>query len=166
MPSAEITFTEYGPAAPTSSAARVVAKLGICSAGSSNTVYAFDVPGPVASALGEGPLTEATAQAVRISKQRTLALPLAASSPGVLGPLNQSGAGPALLVTGEPRDSARVEVRITKSGALGAGRFRVSISSTAAGAQITPRYQGELLIPTRTHAEITGTRDLRKLVYA
>ncbi|MDI1484816.1 DUF2586 family protein [Polyangium sp. y55x31] len=166
MPSAEITFTEYGPAGEPASAARVVAKVGICSAGSKNTVYAFDVPSPVAKALGEGPLTEATAQAVRVSKQRTLAVPIEASISGVLGPVTQSGPGPAILLSGAPTDTASVRVRITKSGPQGVGRFRVSISGTAAGAQVVPRFGTELVIPTRKAAEVTGTRDLSRLAYA
>ncbi len=166
MPSAEITFTEYGPASEPASAARVVAKVGVCSAGSKKTVYAFDVPSPVAKALGEGPLAEATAQAVRVSKQRTLAVPIEASIPGALGPLAQSGAGPALVLFGTPTDSAAVRVRITKSGPQGVGRFRVSISGTAAGAQVVPRFGTELVIPTRKAAEVTGTRDLSRLAYA
>ncbi|UQA57071.1 DUF2586 family protein [Polyangium aurulentum] len=166
MPSAQINFVEFGSAAPPASAARVVAKVGICSKGSPNTVYAFDVSGPVAGTLGEGPLSEATAQAVRLSKQRTLALPLAATSPGVLGPLQQQGSGPKILVSGEPRDSAQVAVRVTKGGPLGVGRFRVSISSTAAGAQITPLYRRELALPVRRQAEVSGTRNVATLAYA
>jgi hypothetical protein len=166
MPSAEITFTEFGPAAPTASAARVVAKVGICSGGSTSNVCAFDVPSQVAEALGEGPLVEATAQAVRVSKQRTLALPIEASTPGVLGTVVQTGSGPALLVVGEPRDTATVRVQIVKTGPLGVGRFRVSISSTAAGGQIVPRYRSELALPVRRQAEITGTKNLGALAYA
>jgi hypothetical protein len=166
MPSANITFVEFGSASPPASAARVVAKIGVCSAGSANSVYAFDVPGPVAGALGEGPLTEATAQAVRISKQRTLALPVEKNAPGELGPIAQEGSGPALLVTGEPRDSATARVKITKEGGFGVGRFRISTSGTAAGATVVPRYRDELTIPTRKRAELTGTRDLSKLAYA
>jgi hypothetical protein len=166
MPSAQINFVEFGSAAAPASAARVVAKVGICSKGSPNTVHAFDVSGPVGGALGEGPLSEATAQAVRLSKQRTLALPLVASVPGVLGTLQQQGSGPKILVSGEPRDSAEVAVKVTKGGPLGVGRFRVSISSTAAGAQISPLYRGELAIPVRRQAEVSGTRNVATLVYA
>jgi len=166
MPSAQISFVEFGSAAQPASGARVVAKLGVCSKGSVNSVYAFDVSGPVAGALGEGPLTECTAQAVRISKQRTLAVPLEASVPGELGPITQEGSGPALFVSGEPHDTAEVRVKITKGGAGGVGRFRVSTSGTAAGAQVTPLYRGELVIPMKKRAEITGTQDLSRLTYA
>ncbi|MRG98271.1 hypothetical protein GF068_41125 [Polyangium spumosum] len=120
----------------------------------------------MAKALGEGPLTEATAQAVRVSRQRTLAVPVEASIPGVLGPLTQSGPGPALVLSGDPTDAAAVRVRITKSGPQGVGRFRVSISGTAAGAQVVPRFGTELAIPSRKAAEVTGTRDLSRLAYA
>ena len=166
MPSANIEFVEFGSAAPPASGARVVAKVGVCSAGSPNKVYAFDVSGLVGKELGEGPLTEATAQAVRVSKQRTLALPLEQNAPGELGTITQNGSGPALLVSGEPRDAAMVRVRITKEGGLGVGRYRVSTSATAAGAQVSPMYREELTIPMRRRAEITGTRDLSKVVYA
>lgn len=166
MPSAQINFVEFGSASPPASAARVVAKVGVCSKGTPDTVYAFDVTGSVAGALGEGPLTEATAQAVRVSKQRTLALPLLASAPGMLGAVQKSGSGPKITVTGSPQDTAEVSVKITKGGASGVGRFRVSISSTVAGAQITPLYLGELTIPARRQAEISGTRNLATLTYA
>lgn len=166
MPSAQITLVEFGSAAVPASAARVVVKLGICSVGSTNSVYAFGSSGPVTSALGLGPLTEATAQAVRISKQRTLAVPLAPSIAGEIGPLVQTGTGPLLRLVGTPWDTADVKIKITKSGSPNVGRFRVSASGTATGSQVTPLYRDEVVIPIRRRAEVTGTRDLSKLTYA
>jgi len=115
------------------SPANVVAKVGVCSSGTANTVRQFSGPSVkvIKDALGTGPLAEAAAHSLEIAGGPVSTVPVSASVPGTAGPVTHLGTGSAVLtVSGAPKDSYEVEVRVTRKAtglAVAAAAFVFSL---------------------------------------
>src|SRR5688572_16866562 len=90
--------------------------------------YAGSDTDTVGTDLGQGPLPDATVKnLVHSGGKQTIALKMAASTAGSSSAVTQSGAGPAVTLTGTPDDYYLGIVEITLGGARGTATFRYSL---------------------------------------
>jgi hypothetical protein len=128
------------------SPANVVAKLGVCSSGASNTVQQFSGPSVkvIKDALGTGPLAEAAAHSLEIAGGPVMTVPVNASVPGAAGAVTHIGTGTsALAVSGAPKDSYEVEVRVTRKATGLAAAAAAFVFSVDGGDTFSP----EIAVP-------------------
>lgn len=132
MPAADIVVVNSASGAP-KSVARVIAVIGRCSSVASPAVYTYDTDTTIPDELGNGPGVELGMAVVRESAQRVLVVPCATTVAGSLTAVTETPAstGPAITVSGTPNDSLDVVVKITKAGARGTAKFRVSLDDGA-----------------------------------
>jgi hypothetical protein len=117
------------------------AKVGVSSAGTANTIYSANKPQAVKDQLGVGPLVQSGAYHVDVSRRTTYFVPLTSSIAGTNGTVTQVGGGPALTVTGAPRDDYSFVIKITKGGAAGTATF---IYTQDGG----DTWSGDITVPT------------------
>jgi hypothetical protein len=128
------------------SPANVVAKLGVCSAGAANTVQQFSGPSVkvIKDALGTGPLAEAAAHSLEIAGGPVMTVPVNPSVPGAAGAVTHVGTGAAVLtVSGAPKDSYQVEVRVTRAATGLAAAAAAFVFSVDGGDTFSP----EIAVP-------------------
>jgi hypothetical protein len=128
------------------SPAGVVAKVGVCSSGSANTVQAFSGPSVkvIKDALGTGPLAEAAAHSLEIAGGPVMTVPVSPSVPGAAGTVTHVGAGTSVLsVSGEPKDAYEVELRITRKASGLAAASAAFVFSLDGGDTFSP----EIAVP-------------------
>jgi hypothetical protein len=147
-----ITLTDKGQAAPTSTVKSTLAWLGVCSSGVANTCYQFTVAGLVAASIGYGPLTEGIAAGVRISDVQQIGCKITGSVAGTKSAVAQTGTGPAITLSGTPYDTTTPRFKITTGGALGTATGRLALDGSTYGPTID--------IPLQTSAMVTGTVDM------
>lgn len=145
------------------SVGRKVARFGACSAGVANQVYELSRGQDVglAATLGYGHLTEETAQALRLTGQDCIAVPVATDVAGVIGTVTEtpSDTGPLITITGTPAiDIPEFRCKVVKGGAPGAGQVAFALD----GATYGDVYD----IPAEAPGAVTGTVDLTKLTLA
>lgn len=128
LPGVTIVFSDNASGLGSGSADGIQLKVGVCSAGTVNTVQSFTQPSAVRAALGVGPLVESAAHHLGTGASSVvLCLRLTASVAGTLGAVTAAGATPPTLTpTGAPNDAYQFKVIITLAGALNAGKFRLS----------------------------------------
>lgn len=128
--------------------------VGTCEGGTADTLYAFyDTPTLIAT-LKRGPAVEMAAPVV--ASGGCLVLKTAGSTAGTAGAVSVTRAGTStgtVTVAGTPNDAYRVRVAPTKSGTLGAGRFKYALdgdSNTTAdgwGPEYTIPTGGTFVLP-------------------
>lgn len=98
-------------------------KIGTCSGGTANTVYAIGDLSTLKSQLGNGPLVEAAARVLSIAGGPVYCVPVTASTPGAVGSVTATKTGTATLaVTGAAWDAYDLVVQIvTGAATLAAG---------------------------------------------
>lgn len=110
-------------------------KVGVCNAGSTNTVQAFSDVSAMRTTLGNGPLVEAVAHALVTPTQGqaprpVYAMRLATTATGAAGSVTAtrvaSSTGTVATTGSAPVDSYEVRVRIANTGGRGVGTFQVS----------------------------------------
>lgn len=103
-------------------------KVGVSSLGTPNRVYAFTDPNTLRATLGTGPLVEACAYHLGTAKRPVLCVPVAATTPGELGDIIQTGTSPAITdEDSEPLDGYELAIKVDRSGRLGEARFVYSL---------------------------------------
>lgn len=128
VPGLSLTVQDGGLGIVDLSSAEYSAKIGTCSSGTVNTVYAFSTPGAVRSTLGYGPLAEACIYHIRASGKPVYAVRATGGSAGVASAVTHVGSGPTVTVgAGTPRDSYAIIIEVTGGGILGAGTMRYSL---------------------------------------
>lgn len=149
-----LTLQDKGVNAPPTTATSTLAWIGVCTGGTAaaNDVNEFTSDGLVATTLGYGPLTEAVAAAVRVSQVRQVGVKVNASTAATTSSVTQTGSGPLPTVSGTPRDSFNVKLKVVTGGALGTGQFKWALDGAT--------YQGTVDLPTQTSAQVVGTVDL------
>ena len=145
------------------SVGRKVARFGACSAGVANRVYELSRGQDVglSTSLGYGHLTEETAQALRLTGQDCMAIPVATDVVGVIGTVTEtpSGTGPLITLTGTPAiDIPEFLCKVIKGGATGAGQVAFAFD----GATYGDIYD----IPAEAPGAVTGTVDLTTITLA
>src|SRR4051794_13200356 len=85
--------------------ARQSAKIGCCSSGTANTVYAFNDQKALKDTLGTGPLVEAAAHTLAVSGGTVLCVRGTGSTAGSAGAVTHTGTGVSVMsTTGTPVD--------------------------------------------------------------
>lgn len=103
-------------------------KIGLCTLGTENSVYAFGDPQTVRDTLGRGPLVEALCLSLERAGKPVLAVRATQTTAGSVGTITQSGAGPLITATGAaPNDAYELKVEILVGGAVGTSQFRYSL---------------------------------------
>lgn len=106
--------------------------VGVCTAGTPNTVYEFNDLQTLVSTLGTavsgGPAVEAAALVLAVSGKPVVVVPTTTSTAGTVGTVTVSGTGPSSLVsfTGTPKDAYAIRIKITLAGVRGTARFRIA----------------------------------------
>lgn len=122
------------------SVAGASAKVGVCTLGTVGTIYPVNDNGAAQTALGFGPLVDATSHAISVQNAGgpVYALPITASVAGTTGAVTPSASG--LAAAGAATDTYAVVVTIKTGGALGTATFTYSLD----GGDST---SGETLVP-------------------
>lgn len=108
------------------------AVVGVCTAGTANTVYEFNDLQTLVSTLGTsvsgGPAVEAAALILAVSGKPVVVVPTTNSTAGTVGSVTVTGTGPSSLVsfTGTPLDAYHIRIKITLAGVRGTARFRIA----------------------------------------
>lgn len=175
IPSASETVRDYGiGVTQVAKVSPIVA--GVCSSGTANVLSWYASPNALRDACGEGPAVEAAALILSqgggpVGVIRTTAsiaatngqcLPTYGAN-GSNGSVTQSGAGPAVTVSGYPKGHYLMRIEVTTGGTRGTAVFRWSIDngSTWVASSITTAATVELKTATfdtgLTAAFATGT---------
>lgn len=108
------------------------AKVGVSASGTANSVYSLGDLATAKATLGSGPLLEDVAFQIATAGA-CLAVPVAASNPGVVGAILRTGTSPSpgLGTTGTPRDTYDVIAKIVAGGTVGNATFQISFDGGA-----------------------------------
>lgn len=103
--------------------------IGVCSAGTANTIYAINSIDDAVNLLGTGPLSAFAAHDVQIAGPGLLAIPVTPSVAAATSAVTSTpgGATALALTSSSPNDSYELLVTITTSGAVGAAKFTYSL---------------------------------------
>lgn len=103
--------------------------MGVTSGGVADTLYQFTDPNEASDTVGDGPAAELALATINAAGG-CLLLKTQASTAGSNGSVTPTRVGTStgtITVAGTPRDSYEVEVQITATGTLGAGRFKYTL---------------------------------------
>lgn len=160
--SVTVGINDKGQSAPLSTLTSTMAWIGVSSAGGAPgtqaAVYRFNAPGLVNPNIGYGPGPEGVAAGVRVSQTQQIYVRIAATIPGTLSTVAQTGSGPLPALSGTPYDSAASKLQIFRAGPLGTSQFQFA----ADGGTFGPVTD----IPAPVAAGVTGTGDLSALTYS
>lgn len=109
---------------------KIVCLLGTSTLGATNTLQVINSSEAVSTGLGYGPLAEAVRILIEESGGPCYAVPLA-STAGSNTSVTQSGAGPAVTLTGTPVDNYSAIVQITAAGVIGTSKFKYTLDAGA-----------------------------------
>lgn len=129
-------------------AENAIVKIGVCTSGSPAVLQAFGTQNSMTSALGLGSLSENLAYQLAVAGGPVIALPVEPSSAGSIGSVTHVGSGTgALSISAAPHQSVLIE--ITSTGALGTGKYKVSLNGDG--------YSAEQVLPVGGTARILGS---------
>lgn len=148
LPSIEIQPQDYGLSAVPSSAAKTVASVGACSAGTPLEVATWNGPNLKAleDELGVGPLVDSVARNLIDSGGPHITVPVTKSVAGTMSAVTPVGTGTSVLTddTSTPYDAYDVIVKITRASTgilVGGGAFVFSLDGGAT-------WSREVAVPT------------------
>jgi hypothetical protein len=135
IPEAKLKIEDgaLGAIAPNTAGASV--KIGVCSAGTPNTVTGFSDVNAAKAALGQGPLVEALAQVLSIAGGPVYAVPVTASTAGTVGSVTKTGPGTGTITPSIGPDRI-VRAKISTGGTLGTMQVQFSVDNGAYGSPI------------------------------
>ncbi len=139
--------------------------VGCAEKGPLNTVVAFGSPKRVFEVYGQGPLSEDLCTTLMLAGGPVYGCRVAATSAGTSGAVNKvafAASSGTVTVSGVPFDRYQAIVEITRTGTLGAGRFRYSLDVKAVSGLVDQRpdgrtYSEEITIPGSGTFEIPRT---------
>jgi len=105
---------------------QIVCVMGAASLAPKNTLLAFTSVSKLVEVAGEGRGVAACAEQIVDTGVGYLICPTLGVT-GVAGSVSDTGTSPAITVSGDPNDDYRVEIEITKGGALGTATAKVSL---------------------------------------
>ena len=140
--------------------ANTIAILGACSSGTATLPYEVEREADASTSLGDGPLVELGAAVVRHSKTRQVLVRVTCAIAATISAVTESpaGPGPSVAASGTPLDTYDAKVKITLAGALGTGKFRVTLDGGS--------YGPELDLPVKAAGAVQGTVDLTTVTLA
>lgn len=135
IPEAKLRIEDgaLGAIAPNTAAASV--KIGVCSAGTPNTVVGYSDINTAKTALGKGPLVEALAHVLAVAGGPVYAVPVNASVAGTVGSVTKVGPGTGTVTPSLGPDRI-VRAKVSTGGALGTAAFQFSVDNGAYGAPV------------------------------
>lgn len=105
---------------------QLVCVIGAASLAPKNTLLAYTSVAKLVAEAGEGRGVAACAEQIVETGAGYLIVPTL-SVTGVAGSVSDTGTSPAVTVSGDPNDDYRVEMVITKGGALGTAQAKISL---------------------------------------
>jgi hypothetical protein len=133
IPDVKIKVSDGGTGATSGSSENVHAKIGVCSLGIPNTVYAFNDKDTMRVTLGVGPLVQDGAYGLDVAGGPCLFVPVTASIAGTNGAVTRqvdASVGGTFAVTGAPNDDYQIIVRfILGAATVGAGTATFQVST-------------------------------------
>lgn len=157
LPSVDLTIQDnsLGGSAGTSDDAG--AFIGVSTGGTANTVYTLRSLAALAllqSGPTGGPGLEAAALDLVVSGKPVYFVPVNQSDAGTMGTiLKNGGAQTDVATTGTPKDAYAFAVKITKGGARGVARYRISFDYDAE----SPHWSDEILTAASVATGLSGT---------
>lgn len=109
--------------------------MGVCTAGTPNTMYSIGDQSTLTSSLELGPLAEAVAYALQVGGGPVLAIPTIPTNVGAAGSVTHTGSGGTLAVTLAPHKA--IVISCTTGGTLGTAQFTFALGSGSASAPVT-----------------------------
>ncbi len=152
-PSVSISIADPGLGILPEDTSANVAKIGVCSAGTVNTLYSFRGPdtSAVKSTLGEGPLVDSICHHLQKSNGKTVfGCRITGSVAGANSAVTQVGSGPVVTLTGTPLNDLQGIAVVVAGGALGVATFKYSLDGG-------DTYSAVLTIPSGGTYAIPGT---------
>ncbi|GEM44829.1 DUF2586 family protein [Deinococcus cellulosilyticus] len=101
--------------------------VGVCTSGTPNQIYILVDQGAVPGVLGRGPLADAVITQLRKAGGVVYAVPAAATVNGSITPAVGNPSSPEVTLGTTSTEALQVQVKVTKSGALGAGQFQYTL---------------------------------------
>lgn len=132
MPNPEVNVTVAdGALGQSENSDEVHCKLGTCSAGAFNTLFAFSRPEAVRNTLGQGSLVESLCDTLDAAGGTVVAMRINGSTAGSNSSIVRTGTSPSpgLGFTGTPFDDYQGIAKITKAGTLGVFEFQISFDN-------------------------------------
>lgn len=137
LPNVEMTIRDPGLGIVAASTGKIQVKAGPTQRGTVNTVLSAGSVNAARTAIGSGPVLEATAQVLTVAGGPVYMLPLLVTSLGsVTGAFALAGSGTG-TVTGSKGPEQIVKVKIILGGTLTTATFQVAVGSGAYGSTIT-----------------------------
>lgn len=130
IPSSTLSIVDGGMGITGGDVTGFSAKIGVCSGGVAGTAYTYrgTDTNQVVTDLGSGPLVDATIKHLLQSNGKpVIALKATAGTAGSSSAVTQSGAGPAVTLSGAPYDQGEGIVEIMFPGARGTATFRYTL---------------------------------------
>lgn len=118
LPEAKVKTKDGGLGIITPTGDNIIVKMGICSAGVANTLYAFNDLQTLIDTLGTGPLVESLAETLTRAGGPVYGMRITASTPGTNSAVVHTGTGTSVMtVAGVPTDDFDVKVKIIDAAA-------------------------------------------------
>lgn len=129
LPDHNESFTDGAIGFSTGAADDVFMGFGVCSGGVADTVYGpFLRADKIVEQLGDGPLVEWGGHQLEVAAGKPIYLTkVTGSVAGANSAVAASGSGPAVTLTGNPRDDYDAQVKITRGGTRGTATFKYTL---------------------------------------
>jgi hypothetical protein len=137
LPDVTIAVQDGGLGVVPASPANTIAKVGVCSGGTVNTLYGFNDTGTLVSTLGYGPLVEAVASTLKAAGGPVYAMPVNPSAAGSAGSVTHTIGSGAGTVTPTLASASSVAIKIVGAGSSGIATYQVSVGGGAYGPTLT-----------------------------
>lgn len=109
---------------------QVVLFLGVCTAGTPNTIASYGDQTTAQTALGAGSLVEAVSYALQVGGGPVMAMPLTPDTAGALGSVTQVGSGPAVTLTAGPYKAVTITCVTSGTIAAASAQFTFNVGGT------------------------------------
>lgn len=157
LPSVDLTIQDGSLGSAAGAAEDAQAIIGVSTAGTPNTVYTLRSLASLALLMAGptgGPGLESAALSLTVSKKPILFVPVNQSVAGTVGTITKNGGAQTdVATTGAPKDAYALAVKITKAGARGVARYRISFDYDAD----TPHWSAEIVTGASVSTGLTGT---------
>ena len=157
LPSVDLTIQDNSLGGSAGTSDDAAAFIGVSTGGTANTVYTLRNLAALAllqSGPTGGPGLEAAALDLVVSGKPVYFVPVNQSDAGTVGTITKNGGAQTdVATTGAPKDAYAFAVKITKAGARGTARYRISFDYDAD----SPHWSDEILTAASVSTGLSGT---------
>lgn len=146
IPEVTITVVDGGLGTIPANTSQLHVKMGLCTFGVPGTLYSFASTDALKVALGGGPIVEAGAHAIQVSKGAVLFMPLTPTVAGAASGVTHGGPGTG-TVAASFAPVQLITAVCTTAGALGTCAFTFALGSALPGAPAVIPGGGTYLVP-------------------